>query len=462
MADTSKNIKNEAQDPRILDIDVNNMGNALGCATTAQLKACMRVAAATNITLMIVGAPGVGKTALTTEAAIKYCGEPPVCIVAGQLEPTDVTGVPFVLPGTECTSYMPPAWQKKICDGNKHVLFFDEFSNAPRATQSALLKIIGERRFANGDAVPDDVAIVCAMNPEDSAVDYTPIAAPMANRMMFVSYMPTAKEVIDGLTGGWYTKDEYASLTKNERYWRSTVGEFLDGNRQFVHREKTIAKTAQATSVWNSEADSSEKEVMATAWCSPRSWDNVCKALGVLEINYRELTPIQHRIVAGLVGYEAATALGDFIHSRKMIDVDTVIDDPSVIDWSLADGTQTLNDVTEIAQSVAYKLSKCTPDGDDEHVSGLDALEFFEKTVEKDEAGNYKLPGAAAIFTQYITGRGICHGIKNCCPHGYNPREFSDRFIDLMVAYKDAGTLKGTDRGTSVAKRGAKAKVKIA
>ena len=347
----------KSKDPRVLDVNPR-IGTCVGSATAAELPVVLELAASTGMVACIIGLPGVGKTAHINAWSEKRGSGKPVCVVASQMDPTDVTGLPFPSERNEYTNYLPPVWQQRVCDGNPHVLFFDEFSNTTRTVQAALLKVIGERRFANGAKIPDNVAVICAMKPESCAADYVPLAAPMANRLMFVSYKPTVKEVCAGMTGGWYSEEEYASFTEEERTWRKRVARFLTDNPQYMldmNDEFASNVTDSAAAAYldpESEKDESEREIMVYAWASPRSWENACKVLGRLPIDPKELTPLQSRIVSGIVGRKATLAFQKYVKEHGMLDTRAIIADPDSVSW-IPNDEMTLNDIYELASAIA-------------------------------------------------------------------------------------------------------------
>ena len=138
-----------------------------GEASAAECKEIFEMARQSGMPVMLVGDPGVGKTAMINDYAISHGLGEPWCLIGSTLEPQDMAGLPHAASdaatGVEYTEYLIPPWQKAIMGGKTKVLFLDEFSNSPAAIQAAQLKLIGERRFANGDKIPDDVFIVMAM-----------------------------------------------------------------------------------------------------------------------------------------------------------------------------------------------------------------------------------------------------------------------------------------------------------
>lgn len=432
-----------------LNINPETAGSAIGSANAAELKVLLEVSAISKVPLMIVGEAGVGKTAIIEEFSRKNGYGRPITIIGSQLDPTDVAGLPYPgkddVSGRECTKFLPPVMQTQALDGKPHVVFFDEFSNTPRSVQAALLKLIGEHRFPNGEKIPDNCVIVGAMNPAVVAVDYTPISKPMANRLMFVSYRPTVEEVCEGLTGGWYDPEEYAALSVSEREWRNRVAAFIRKNPEYMLRQNGVNMTDTAAEVYGLDDDESEREILMLAWASPRSWDNVCRALGTLPIT-DIVVPIQERILNGTIGREAQIPFSDFIQTRARVDTNTIIRDPSIIDWTGCDGKYTTNDIVGMANTVASVIPEC--DGMNGRPTPDEALALFEQVSAIDEeTGEAVIPGAAAIFAQYFIGNGSCRAaIEHNRPSNILQREWTARVMNVLKNFKAMEVIKGENR----------------
>lgn len=407
-----------------------------GEASAAECKEIFEMARQAGMPVMLVGDPGVGKTAMINDYAISHGLGEPWCLIGSTLEPQDMAGLPHAAndaaTGVEYTEYLIPPWQKAIMGGKTKVLFLDEFSNSPAAIQAAQLKLIGERRFANGDKIPDDVFIVMAMNPESSAVDYTPIAAPMANRICFLSYKPTPQEVYEGLTGGWYSDEVQATWTESEKKWRVRVVEFLKKNSAYILQMNKIAdgdldSSAPAWMHPESENSESEREILCSTWPSPRSWDNACHMLGKGSFD-KEITPLQERILAGIVGRPATVYLTDYVHAHAQIDAFALIADPSLQDWVVSDADgASYNDILELAQAVVTKIPQC--DGKNGRPNPEQALDFFSKVID--------LGGGAHFAPHYCLKGEVRDFFKKNRPDYISQNEWSRRINTILIKYKE-------------------------
>ena len=456
---TKGNGKNQAKSQKYY-------GTNYGPASAEELGYIMQYAWEARQPLLIVGAPGIGKTAIINKWSAENGFGDPICLVGSQMEPPDVTGLPHAEQGEVVrataagnaygaqleeavrsghiseeeayerveiyfTDYLVPVWQKIVFDGKPHVLFFDEFSNTPRMVQAALLKTIGEKRFANGQKIPDSCFIVAAMNPADSAVDYTPIAPAMVNRMCMVAYRPLSAEVVDGISGGWYTEEEKSAWSDGEVKWRNRVAEFLRVHPELVLKENRLVNTDYDTSAAaylnpDSESDSSEREVLTSTWASPRSWENAIRMLSHTPYA-NEITPIQERILAGCVGRQATAELIEFIRKHSDVDPFDLIRHPEGQNWNIADASVDANELYELANTIVGKIPECN--GQNGAPTALEALQFFIK-VDK--------LGGSPIFAPHFTNGPARDYIDKARPTDIPQREWAKMISGLLQSYAKA------------------------
>lgn len=128
------------------------------------LKQLVQLLAERQITPMLWGKHGVGKTALVRELAAETGRTLRILYLATQ-EPGDLIGIPYQRNGR--TEWAPPTWWPE--EGEKTILFLDEFNRAPRFVLSAILPLLTERQL-HGRRLADDVWIIAASNPP--SVDY--------------------------------------------------------------------------------------------------------------------------------------------------------------------------------------------------------------------------------------------------------------------------------------------------
>lgn len=426
-----------------------------GEASASEVRQIFTCCYEANMPVMLVGDPGVGKTALINA----WCREnnlgEPIILIGSQMEPQDIAGLPMAsdidVNGKKMTvtEYGAPWWQIELLSGRRKVLFLDEFSNSPATIQSGELKLVGDRVFGNGEKLPDDTFIVMAMNPESSAVDYTPIAAPMANRIMFVSYKPTDREVYDGLTGGWFTEDEKEAWTDSEVKWRDRIVSFLRStNGAYILQMNHIADGAMDSSApaWlspDSENSDSEREILTTAWPSPRAWDNIARVLG--KTGFEKLvTPLQERMLTGTVGRPATVFLMQYVQEHSHIDPFELIKHPEKQEWRVSsDDGATYNDIAEIARSINEVIPKC--DGTNGRPTEEEALEFYDKVI--DLGGG---PHFAPVFSRGENSP--AHYFRQHVPNEYTQGEWSDKIVAILVKLRKNDLITSGRKTTSAKK----------
>lgn len=137
------------------------------------------------------GPPGIGKSELVADLTAELGGFM-IDLRLGQMEPTDIRGIPFFNKNNEKMDWAPPidlpdeelASQYPIV-----VLFLDEMNSAAPAVQAAGYQLILNRRIGKY-VLPDNVVIVAAGNREsDKGVTYR-MPSPLANRFVHMEIRP--------------------------------------------------------------------------------------------------------------------------------------------------------------------------------------------------------------------------------------------------------------------------------
>jgi hypothetical protein len=135
--------------------------------------------------IFLWGPPGIGKSELVADITDELGGHM-IDLRLGQMEPTDIRGIPFYNKEKNVMEYAPPidlpdaelAGQYPII-----VLFLDEMNSAAPSVQSAAYQLILNRRVGKY-VLPDNVVMVAAGNREsDKGVTYR-MPTPLANRFI--------------------------------------------------------------------------------------------------------------------------------------------------------------------------------------------------------------------------------------------------------------------------------------
>jgi hypothetical protein len=135
--------------------------------------------------IFIWGPPGIGKSEMVESIAQELNGAF-IDVRLGQMEPTDIRGIPFFNKDTGKMDWAPPidlpdeefASQYPIV-----VLFLDELNSAPASVQAAAYQLVLNRRSGKY-VLPKNVVIAAAGNREsDKGVTYR-MPTPLANRFI--------------------------------------------------------------------------------------------------------------------------------------------------------------------------------------------------------------------------------------------------------------------------------------
>jgi len=127
--------------------------------------------------ILIVGAPGIGKTTMAKNVSNILCGEDKFVRVQGSPDLTvedligDIDPIKAMKFGPMSVEAFTPG---KIFKANKGVLFFDELNRCPEKLQNALLQVLQEKKCTIGSYDVDfeaDLIFIATINPEDSATE---------------------------------------------------------------------------------------------------------------------------------------------------------------------------------------------------------------------------------------------------------------------------------------------------
>lgn len=230
-------------------------------------------------TLLIWGAPGIGKTAILMNVLKSIPGGEDMNLIAktlsnetpdnfflptyvetnGQKKATDV-------PKTWLPVYKPtgdPARDQELDDGcGKGLLFFDELSRTSPQVLNVVLPLINEREF-NGWKVGSGWEIIAASNRpwQDSwgSETQTDIGGALSNRVRQVYYEPTAKSWSE-----WAKTQNYISPLLIQ--WLNLGNENMSGAEFFyMDPNETLQEEGKSTQLM----------------CTPRSWTNAMRNLAV-------------------------------------------------------------------------------------------------------------------------------------------------------------------------------------
>lgn len=153
--------------------------------TSQQARKSILTAFQTKRPLFLWGPPGIGKSELV-EGITAELGGTMIDLRLGQMEPTDIRGIPFYNKDTGKMDWAPPVELPDEELASQYpivVLFLDELNSAPASVQAAAYQLILNRRIGKY-RLPDNVVMVAAGNREsDKGVTYR-MPTPLANRFI--------------------------------------------------------------------------------------------------------------------------------------------------------------------------------------------------------------------------------------------------------------------------------------
>ena len=153
--------------------------------TALQAKKSLLKAFKVKRPLFLWGPPGIGKSELVEGIANDLNGLM-IDLRLGQMEPTDIRGIPFYNKDIGKMDWAPPVElpdEETAAQYPIVVLFLDELNSAAPSVQSAAYQLILNRRIGKYK-LPDNVVMVAAGNREsDKGVTYR-MPTPLANRFI--------------------------------------------------------------------------------------------------------------------------------------------------------------------------------------------------------------------------------------------------------------------------------------
>ena len=153
--------------------------------TALQAKKSLLKAFKVKRPLFLWGPPGIGKSELV-EGIARELGGLMIDLRLGQMEPTDIRGIPFYNKDIGKMDWAPPVELPDEETASQYpivVLFLDELNSAAPSVQSAAYQLILNRRIGKYK-LPDNVVMVAAGNREsDKGVTYR-MPTPLANRFI--------------------------------------------------------------------------------------------------------------------------------------------------------------------------------------------------------------------------------------------------------------------------------------
>jgi hypothetical protein len=258
----------------------------------ATAQAVLRRTIPQALPILIIGAPGVGKTAIVTQVAqeLEYelvVSHPVTC------DPTDFRGLPWMVDGR--ATFLPIGDLGRLAElGDRPAIWLiDDLGQAATATQAAVMQLVHrDSRALNGFKLPPSVAVVACSNRTQDRAGVGAFLAPLVSR--FTSVLTIEPEPVSFVRWA-ITRGGFNPLVASFLRWKTDY--ILDSTRP---------------------AHSLEQR------CSPRTWEHVSRLLD-LGLSTAELS----EAVQGAITPSIATEfLAYLLVYKSLPNVDLVRADP--------------------------------------------------------------------------------------------------------------------------------------
>lgn len=278
----------------------------------------------TGTPVVLVSQPGQGKTAVVYALAAER-GYDVITIVGSQKDRTDITGMPTLVDftvtrpdGTVDTvrqvEYAVEKWQRTVMESKRVVVFLDELNTAPPDVVSSLLTILADRRFPNGEVMPEETVILGAMNDRDTGSEYHDMSPALANRLCLAAYHMPLGAWLDGVRRAWGK-----TVGEREQWMRRAIADFVDENPGYANMPVDPMGETVSPTQYGFKSDPANDMIAAHAFPSYRSWDRLASKLAhasLLEDGSPD-TELEHFYAGGMIGFKAASAFREFLKRRR-------------------------------------------------------------------------------------------------------------------------------------------------
>ncbi len=270
----------------------------------------MRIAILANQTILLMGDPGVGKSAICYKVAEEI--KMPLHVLLGSTcDPTDIGGLPVRRIDGTAVDRVPLAC---IYDAAQRpcVLFLDEITGAPGPVQMAFLRLILERCAGDVKLHPE-TRIVAACNPPEQAAAGFDLSAPLIGRVAIMNFRPTEDEIIDHLRTLGSDEDTASDMDKAVR----------DEAMLFAAVANAVPELLQVDIPANCVGG-------GQPWASPRSCERTIRARAAATVGgFDPLGDAVFALTAGSMGTRAATVYSGVVKMiTELPTVDEIVADP--------------------------------------------------------------------------------------------------------------------------------------
>ena len=231
--------------------------------------------------IMLVGRHGIGKSQILTKYFEERCMKVVVLFLGQMSDPGDLIGLPTKNEDTGKTDFMPPYWFPT--DDKPIVLFLDELNRARPEIIQTIMDLALNRKLA-GRKLPEGSRIISAVN-DGEEYQLTDLDPALVSRFNIYNFMPTAEE--------WLLWASSHGLDQR-------VIDFIQDSQYFLDGDD-VSKNGGDTALEKSP--------------DRRAWHKVSDCI----LHIKDLTDIHKRLIAGIVGAQAASKFTAFVSNNKIV-----------------------------------------------------------------------------------------------------------------------------------------------
>jgi len=273
--------------------------------TKQALVACIR----SQITPLLVGSPGVGKTSIV-RAVAKDVSLPCHELLASNCDAVDIAGLPYVHNGELRRALLP---QIKACVDAPGILFLDELTAVPPSVQAPLMRLLLEGYAGGVSLHPKSCVIGAANRPEECPGGIEMSAASINRVITMVDFEPTLDEI-----RGYFDGAEKAGTRLHE---------------EFIDFAATLAVNSDLL-----DMKPPRPAIDAGApFASPRAWERGLRAYAehcnAAQVGFnvgKEDDDVGYALLCGAVGDAKAVAFLGIRKMRKHLpSIDEILSEPA-------------------------------------------------------------------------------------------------------------------------------------
>lgn len=240
--------------------------------------------------LLLIGRHGIGKSQIIANH-FRSAGQKVVTFFLGQMsDPGDLIGLMHKNEKTGTSEFLPPFWWP--LDDRPIVLFLDELNRARPEILQSVMDLTLNRTLA-GKSLPAGSQVISAVN-EGEEYQLTDLDPALVSRFNVYEFAPTVEDWLVWANANEVDNRVVSFIQQNSEY--------LDGD----------PKAGKETSSFGTDLTSTPDR---------RSWVRVAEMMA----DIKNVSNLHIKMVAGVVGINAALAFGKSVQSKAMISAEDVL-----------------------------------------------------------------------------------------------------------------------------------------